>query len=267
MLVTGVTVFGQGKGELSEHQDYVIQAQGRKDSLKFILKGRFIIGFQTGSFIIPGGLVGKADNVTGVDLRKKKSVSGLSFEYFYSSRFSIGAELNLQGTERNIDLFPSGYTGGGGVVIPFYLFTKYFITVPAVRPYVNPGLKDLDPFAQDVAEALAEQNAYNNKKMRRPRVYLLVGAGMASTLLVKVDGSTVNGADPARNDYRQVVPSGEMGVGLFSRVDKLISFDLAGKYIVSTNYSPSIGGIRAYEGFKIEMRVGFIFRGGFNSVK
>lgn len=267
MLSTGTTALGQTKGELAEHQQYLIRSQEKKDSLKFILKRRFIIGFQAGSFIMPGYAAGKEDNVTGVDLRKKKPVLGLSVEYYYSSRLSLGAELNFQGTERRIDNMANGFSEGGGMVIPIYLFTKYFITNPVVRPYIKPGLKDLNPLAQDVEGSLAEQNSINNIEMRRPRVYLLAGAGLVNTLLVKINGSMVNGSDPAVNAYRQTVPSGEVGVGIFSRIDKLISLDLAGKYILSTNYSPSIGGVRAYEGFKIEMRIGFIGNSGINSLK
>lgn len=261
LLLKEVTALGQEKGELYEHQEYRIRSQEKKDSLKFILERRCIIGFQVGSFLIPGYMAAKEDAVTGVDLRKKKIVFGLSLEYFYSSRLSFGAEFNFQGTERRIDIMANGFAGGGGTVIPFYFFTKYFIADPVVRPYIKSGLTDVNPLLQDVDDALAEQNSINNKRMRRPRAYLLAGAGLVNTLLVKVNGSG-NGADPAVNTYRQAVPSAEIGFGLFSRIDKLISFDLAGKYILSTNYSPSIGGVRAYEGFKIEMRIGFICRSG-----
>lgn len=242
----------------------------KSDSVRRRLKNRFIISGSWGYFFIPDYAKGEADKNTGVDMAAVKKVLGINLEYFVGQKSRIGLELQWHSAPQKFNMTTNGSTSvsisaaGGNSILLFGYFKQTFCTLLSQNRLENKiRLLKTDSLNEGAVRSL---NRASRKLHAIPRVYGILGAGIVSTNLLRVKGS--GSPDNMRvKVYSQQPYAAEAGVGFFSRTGKHICIDLACKYIVSTNYSPEIGGLKSYTGFKLQLNVGWMLNAGFGRLK
>jgi len=239
------------------------------DSLRRRLKNRFIIGGSWGYFFIPGYAQGAADRNTGVDMAAIKKVLGAYMEFFVSQKSRIGVELQFHSAPKKFDVSSDGTSvyikgGGGNSVLLFGYYKQTLGNLFSQRSIEN-KIRLLKTDSTNL-EALQEANRASRRLNAIPRIYGILGAGIVSTNLLRVRGSGTPDNINVKI-YNQSPYAAEAGVGFFSRTGKHICLDLAFKYIISSAYSPEIGGLKSYSGFKMQLNIGWMIFGGFGRLK
>ena len=198
-----------------------------------------------------------------------KKVLGANVEFFVGQKSRVGLELQWHKAPQKFSMTTNGQAvsisgGGGSSILMFGYYKQTLGNLFSWNRMENKiRLLKTDSLNED---ALKEINRASRKLNAIPRFYALLGVGIVSTNLLKVKGS--GGRDNINvKIYSQTPYAAEAGVGFFSRTGKHICIDLACKYIVSTNYSPEIGGLKSYTGLKLQLNVGWMINAGFSRVK
>lgn len=238
------------------------------DSLLFLNKDRTIWSISGGIFAIPDYVRSYYDKYTGVDITDKKSVYGISFEYFLSQKFRIGMEAMFQRTKPHVmSANSASITGGAGSIISMFSFYKYEIGDLFGRRYRDAILSELKTLNADTTdeEIVNKIDWLKSKLVARPKLYVLAGFGTVNTNLIRFSGSPTS--TMTSTAYSQKSIAIESGFGVFTRLGKRLVYDMSFKYIWAPNYSPSLGGLYSYSGFKLQFNVGLITNSGFNKLK
>lgn len=243
----------------------------KNDSLRRRLKNRFIISGSWGYFFIPGNARGEVDKNTGVDMAAIKKVLGANVEFFVDQKSRIGVEVQWHSAPQKINMTTNGSgTGvsinaaGGNSILLFGYYKQTICNLFSANRMENKiGLLQTDTLNEGT---IKELNRTSRKLNSIPRLYGILGIGIVSTNLLRVKGS---GSPDNMNVkvYNQKPYAAEAGVGFFSRTGKHIFLDLAFKYILSTAYSPEIGGLKSYTGLKLQLNVGWMINAGFSRLK
>ena len=236
------------------------------DSLLFQNKDKSILSFHIGSFFIPDYVKGIYDKNTGVDISSKNFVLGLSLERFVTPKTRVGMEIMFHSTKPHMDMLTSGMSGGIGSVLSMFSFYKYEIGELFGAGYRNRIVSKLKTLNADTAdEDIQNQIGWlKDKLVSRPKLYLLAGFGTVNTNLMRFSGSMDN---MVTKDYSQKSIGIEGGAGIFTRLGKRLVYDMSLKYIWTPDYSPSIGSLYSYSGFKLQFNIGLITNSGFRKLK
>jgi len=242
------------------------------DSLLFLNKDRTIWSISGGIFAIPDYVRSEYDKNTGIDITDRKSVYGISFEYFVSQKFRIGMEAMFHRTKQHMDAnmssSSSSISGGMGSVMSMFSYYKYEVGELFGQRYRDAILSELNTLNADTTDEEIQNRIdwLKNKLVSRPKLYVLAGLGTVNTNLIRFSGSPTNNTMTSE-DYSQKSIAIESGLGVFTRLGKRLVYDMSFKYIWTPNYSPSIGGLNSYSGFKLQFNIGLITNSGFNMLK
>lgn len=227
------------------------------------LKGNFVINFTTGTIFFPSSIKGEKDTKTNVDISNKKHAFGLALEYFMNGKDRIGAEFQFHKLEKAIstkgNLNSIKISGGSGFIFTANTYYKWAIGKGIYGKKYRQNLDDkIQSISNDILYKYDHTKIRNLKAIRKiePKPYLILGAGISNTTLVKVKG---NPSDIKQTYYKQNSLTVEPGIGVLCRLSKRLISDLSIKYFWNTDYSPSIGGLDSYSGFMIQLNVGFMF--------
>jgi len=242
------------------------------DSLLFLNTDRTIWSISGGIFAIPDYVRSSSDNNTGIDITDRKGVYGISFEYFVSQKFRIGMEGMYHSTNQHMDAnmssSSSSISGGMGSIISMFSYYKYEIGDLFGRRYRDAIFSELNTLNTDTTDEDIQNRIdwLKNKLAARPKLYILTGLGTVNTNLIRISGSPSSNIMTSKN-YSQKTIALESGLGVFTRLGKRLVYDMSLKYIWTPNYSPSLGGLNSYSGFKLQFNLGLITNSGFNKLK
>jgi len=233
--------------------------------------GNYVIGVALDLMIVPGFVKGEEDTKTKVDISDKHFVYGLFSEYFLSEKHRIGAEFHLHNLEKSISVRNNSssptISGGAGFILSLFTYVKIGIG-PGIfsNKYRSKLSSQINSYNHDLIDIDREARfrMLKTKIYAEPKPYLLLGIGGINTTLVKVNGKMdhVN-----ITDYNQKKLAIEFGGGLLSRPGRRLNYDMSFKYIWSSNYSPSIGGLYGYSGFRLQLNIGYMMGPQFHTIK
>ncbi len=231
-------------------------------------KGNKIISFTIGGMFIPGYEHASFDSKTKVEIQDKKRVMGFAIENFITEKIRIGTEMQMHATERAMYMTTNGsMNGGGGFIMSNFAYFKFGIGDGIYgqkkRERMKVELENFIPNEYD-GQAISAYNLKRQKLMSEPKPYLLFGAGAVNTTLIRLKGSQ---STMDATEYTQKKLAIEGGFGLYSRITKRFTYDMSAKYLWSPKYSPSIGSIRSYSGFRFQLNIGYMTGPSFNKMR
>lgn len=258
--------------ELESHFKNKLILQQKKDSLKFILRHRWAIGIRYGQFIVPGYVkADELDPLTNTDIAAQRQQWVFYTEYYLSEHWAVGFDVGMHKVEqfqKKHQLVNSGgisVTAGGGMNLSILGNAKYIWGRPPSADYgLLASTNEKSDFIK-VKEGIADANSTNNRRSRKLRFYNTFGAGVTQSALLKVKGNPLETL--RKKSYMQTVPTAYLGLGIFSRLSRNLQVDLATKYVVSGSYDPTIGSVKSYSGFNVQLSIGILFNTKYQKIK
>ncbi|MVT10254.1 hypothetical protein [Chitinophaga tropicalis] len=231
--------------------------------------GNRITSITLGGTFIPGYSKSAEDIKTRVDISDRKFFFGLSSERFISQKHRIGIEIQMNRTEKFMSVTGSTsaqISASSGMILSNFAYIKFGLGglySPAYKARLRLRITELDAEAERAEGDEMEQGAIlsrrsftRTKLAAEPKPYFMFGAGAVNTTLFKIKGTMSNGINST--DYSQQKFALETGMGLFTRLGKRLTYDISAKYIWSPAYTPSIGGLNSYSGFRFQVNIGYM---------
>jgi len=235
-----------------------------------------VISITFGNTYIPRSYQTPEDVKTRINIAEKKFYFGIASESFISDRHRIGTEIQMNRTERYMALIGSNgssISASTGFILSNYSYFKWGLGgIYSKRYKANQWMK-----IRALDEEIAKENdeielGYLNSRRSflrgllaaEPRPYLMLGVGAVNTTLIKIKGTM---ADIDAKDYSQKRFSMEAGVGMFTRAGKRFAYDLSVKYLWTPKYDPYIGGLERYNGFRVQLNIGYMMGPAFARYK
>jgi hypothetical protein len=238
------------------------------DQLLDTYLGNKILSLTLGTTMIPGFYKGNEDLKTRINIAERKFFFGLSSENFITERHRIGLEIQMNRTERYMSVTGSGspyISASTGFILSNFSYFKWGLEGIYSRQYKArqwAAIKSLDDEITkendetELGYLTARRSFLRGLLAAEPLPYVMLGLGSINTTLIKIKGSQVSGINST--DYSQQLFALEGGVGIFTRMGKRISYDLSAKYLWSPRYSPEIGGLERYSGFRLQINIGYM---------
>lgn len=234
-------------------------------------RGNKIMSISLGYMIFPEYVIGPDDRKTKVSIPEKKFVFGFTMEDFLSQKIRVGMEMQTHKLAPSMGNPASGSISGGmGFIFSNYTFIKIALGNGLYSEKYKERLKiqidELGKGAIDIDNNLkAQVNLLRTKLLADPKPYFMFGAGAINTTLMKISGSS--SGNMSVKDYTQKKFSLTAGVGVFTRLGMRLTYDLSCRYVYSPDYSPTIGGLYNYSGFKLQLNIGYMTGQSFSNMK
>jgi len=240
------------------------------DKLLDSYQGNTIFSIPIGVTLIPEMFKGAEDMKSHVSITERKFYFGIASENWITDRHRIGTELALNRTEKFMSM-----TGGTsmsinasmGMILSNFTYLKW-----GLKGWYSEGYKKRQWIAireldEQIAKAeeiddteagllTAKRNYFRNMLAAEPKPYLIFGVGAINTTLIRIKGSQASGI--GSTDYSQKKFAVQGGFGMFTRMGKRLTYDFSAKYIWSPMYSPAIGGLERYSGFRLQLNIGYM---------
>jgi hypothetical protein len=239
------------------------------DRLLDSYQGNSIFSIPLGVTLIPGAFRSAPDNLTRISITDRSFYFGVSTENFITDRHRMGTEITLNRSEPFMSI-TGGVTASMGMILANFTYLKWGLNGLYSQQYKNrqwAAIHDLDRRIDketdeiDLGYLESRRSYLRTLLAAEPKPYLLIGVGAVNTTLIKIKGSQASGI--GSTDYSQKKMAVEAGFGLFTRVSRRLTYDLSAKYIWSPKYSPYIGGLERYSGFRVQLNVGYMSGFGF----
>jgi hypothetical protein len=220
-----------------------------------------ILSGTIGFMFFPGFVKGAEDTKTNVYIPGRSIVLGLSSERYITQKDRLGMEFQFSSAPRSM----SATT---------YRFSAGFGSITSIASYIKIGLGGLygksrrtaifnrwASLSLDTADSKVQfyRSIQRLKQITEPQFYFLFGGGAINTTILKIKGSISNMNSLSTTDYSQKKFSLQAGLGASSRLGQRFLYDMSLKYIWSPNYTPSIGGLNSYSGFKLQFNIGYVY--------
>jgi hypothetical protein len=234
-------------------------------------RGNRIMGLSLSYMLFPSYVIGPDDKKTRVNIPDKKFMFGFFMENFISDKIRVGMEMQTCQLSQPMGNFSSqNMSVGMGLVFSNYTTIKIgigngFYTEnykEKIRTQIEELKKDV---GRDIDNNITTRiNFLRSKLLADPKPYYMVGGGAVNTTLMKINGSS---GSMSMKEYTQKKFSLTAGVGLFMRMGWRLTYDLSCRYVYSPNYSPTIGGLYSYSGFKFQLNIGYMSGQSFSKMK
>jgi hypothetical protein len=205
-----------------------------------------------------------------ISITERKFYFGFVTENWITDRHRIGTEMTMNRTERFMSMTGStsvSINSSMGMILSNFTYLKW-----GLRGWYSEGYKQrqwaaIRKLDDEIAKAeeiddieggllTAKRNYFRTMLAAEPKPYLLFGVGAINTTLIRIKGSNASGI--GSTDYSQQKFAVEGGFGMFTRVGKRLTYDFSAKYIWSPMYSPAIGGLERYSGFRLQLNIGYM---------
>lgn len=234
-------------------------------------RGNRIMGLSLSYMLFPSYVIGPDDKKTRVNIPDKKFMFGFSMENFISERIRIGMEMQTCQLSQPMGNFSSqNMSVGMGLIFSNFTCIKIgigngFYTEnykEKIRTQIEELKKDV---GRDIDNNITTRiNLLRSKLLAEPKPYYMFGGGATNTTLMKINGSS---GSMSMKEYTQKKFSLTAGVGLFMRMGWRVTYDLSCRYVYSPDYSPTIGGLYSYSGFKFQLNIGYMSGQSFSKMK
>ncbi|SDE94180.1 hypothetical protein SAMN04488121_101260 [Chitinophaga filiformis] len=247
---------------------YAHVKQELSDQILDTYLGNKVLNFTLGVTLIPNVFKSGDDVKTRISITERKIYFGFASENYISERHRLGLEIQMNKTERFMSVTGSSsqsISASSGMILSNFSYFKYGLGGLYSRQYKARKWADISELDERIAKETDEIESGNLSAQRtllkdliamEPRPYLLLGIGAVNTTLIKIKGSMANGI--SATDYSQQKFAVEGGMGITTRLGKRLLYDLSAKYIWSPGYSPAIGGLERYSGFRLQVNIGYM---------
>ncbi|WPV64657.1 MULTISPECIES: hypothetical protein [unclassified Chitinophaga] len=233
-------------------------------------QGNTIFSIPLGVTLIPDGFRSGEDMKTRISITERKFFFGFATENFITDRHRIGNELTLNRTERFMSVTGTNsisINSTMGMILSNFTYLKWGLKGIYSEGYKKRQWIKIHQLDDEIAASeevddietgllMAKRNYFRTMLAAEPKPYLLFGVGAVNTTLIKVKGSDASGI--GSTDYSQQKFALEGGFGMFTRVGKRLTYDFSAKYIWTPKYSPYIGGLERYSGFRLQLNIGYM---------
>lgn len=241
------------------------------DKLLDTYQGNTIFNITLGVTMIPEIFKSGEDLKSHISITERKFYFGIASENWISERHRIGTELTLNRTEKFTSLTGTstsmGINASLGMILSNFTYLKWGLKGWYSEAYKQRQWAAIHRLDEDIARAealddidagllTAKRNYFRKMLAAEPKPYLLFGIGAINTTLVRIKGSNASGI--GATDYSQKKFAIEGGFGMFTRMGKRLTYDFSAKYIWSPMYSPAIGGLERYSGFRLQLNIGYM---------
>lgn len=240
------------------------------DKLLDSYQGNTIFSIPLGVTLIPDMFRSGEDLKSHVSITERKFYFGLATENWITDRHRIGTEMTLNRTERFMSITGTtsvGINASMGMILSNFTYLKWGLKGWYSEGYKKRQWAAIHQLDDEIAKAeeiddiesgllTAKRNYFRTMLAAEPKPYILFGVGAINTTLIRIKGSNASGI--GSTDYSQQKFAVEGGFGMFTRVGKRLTYDFSAKYIWSPMYSPAIGGLERYSGFRLQLNIGYM---------
>lgn len=240
------------------------------DQLLDSYQGNTIFSIPLGVTFIPNMFLSAEDQKSHISIPERKFYYGFATENWITDRHRIGTEMTMNRTERFMSITGSNsvsINSSMGMILSNFTYLKWGLKGLYSEGYKKRQWIKIHQLDEEIAAAeaiddieagalVAKRSYYRTMLAAEPKPYLLFGVGAINTTLIRIKGSDASGI--GSTDYSQQKFAIEGGFGMFTRMGKRLTYDFSAKYIWSPKYSPYIGGLERYSGFRVQLNVGYM---------
>jgi len=227
--------------------------------------GNKILSVTMGYMFFPGFAKGPEDTKTHLNIPDKGLVLGFSSERYISQKDRVGMEFQFSSAPKYMSATTNSISAGFGSIFSITTFFKIGLggmygkrkrTLLFNRwAWINPDTLD--------GKVQTYRTIQRLKQMAEPHFYFLIGGGAINTTILKMKGSISNMNSFSSTDYSQKKFSLQAGLGASGRLGQRLLCDMGLKYVWSPDYTPTIGGLNSYSGFKLQFNIGYVYGSSF----
>ncbi len=236
------------------------------DKLLDSYQGNTIFSIPLGVTLIPDMFKSGEDLKSHISITERKFYFGFASENWITDRHRIGTEMVLNRTQRFMSITGS-INASMGMILSNFTYLKWGLKGWYSEGYKQRQWAAIHQLDDEIAAAeaiddietgvlTAKRNYFRTMLAAEPKPYLLFGVGAINTTLIRIKGSEASGI--GSTDYSQKKFAVEGGFGMFTRMGKRLTYDFSAKYIWSPRYSPAIGGLERYSGFRLQLNIGYM---------
>ncbi len=238
------------------------------DQLLDSYQGNSIFSIPLGVTLIPNVFRSGEDQKTHVSIIERKFYFGFATENYITDRHRMGTEMTLNRTENFMSITGTNsiaINASMGMILTNFTYLKWGLKGLYPEGYKRrqwAAIRQLDEEIAKEADEIeagfltSKRNFFRGLLAAEPKPYLLLGVGAVNTTLIRIKGSQASGM--GSTDYSQKKFAIEGGFGMFTRQGKRLTYDFCAKYVWTPRYSPYIGGLERYSGFRIQLNIGYM---------
>lgn len=223
--------------------------------------GNKVMSGTIGYMFFPGYVRGPEDTKTNINIPDKGLVLGFSSERYISQKDRMGMEFQFSSAPKSMSTTTYRVNAGFGSIFSISSYIKIGLGGmygKRRRKMIFNHWTSINPDTLD-SKVQAFRAFERLKQMAEPQFHFLFGGGAINTTIMKIKGSLSNMNSLSTTEYSQKKFSLQAGFGASSRLGQRLLYDMSVKYIWSPNYTPSIGGLNSYSGFRLQFNIGYIY--------